>query len=339
DALSRLYENEATTKIVNRSHGDKVKSGKWTKHVIDKEGRKFWRFDSGKEVEIPDIGRRNELVEDAHVKTNHKGIEAVYYEMKDKFYWPGIKESIANKIKKCETCQINNRKTTGGCDFIATSRWMEKLALDIMFIENENLYVLVGIDYFTRLIGAVPIPDKRAETIIKCLEKWNEKGIKPEEIVTDNGREFVNDEMRKYTIKRRIKHNKVGVESHRSNGRVGRAIRTIRDGLIKNKNGTILERLDEVVKKYNNSYHNGIKCTPSEAYKDSTGKVSLENSGEGRYAKQFKRRFREEFKVGQRVRVAQRDNLGRKVKGVRGRFVRLGNVVDMFKGDSYLIRM
>ncbi len=339
DALSRLYEKDEKKAIVVRTHGDKIKARKWSKHTTDRGDMKFWRFDDGREVEIPGIDRRKELVKKAHNKTNHKGVEAVYYEMKNKWYRPGIKETIINVIKKCEVCQINNRKTLGGCDYIATSRWMEKLALDIMYIEEENQYVLVAIDYFTRIIGVVPIPDKSARTIIQCLEKWIERGIKPDEIITDNGKEFVNEEMRKYLIDREIKHNKVGVESHRSNGRVERAIRTIRDGLIKNQTGTILERLDVVLKKYNNSYHSGIKCTPSEAFRDSTGKAMIENSCKGRYAKQFKRRFREEFRVGQKVRVTQRDNLGRSAKGVRGRFVRLGIIIDIFKGDSYLVRM
>lgn len=58
-------------------------------------------------------------------------------------------------------------------------------------------------------------------------------GYYPEEVVTDNGREFDNVEFRKFCNEMGIKHNKVWVESHRSNGKLERVIGTIREGLLK----------------------------------------------------------------------------------------------------------
>ena len=70
--------------------------------------------------------------------------------MKKQWYWPGMKDQIKQAIKECGICSINNRKNTGGCEFIVTSRRLEKVALDIMEIESEKRYVLLGIDYYTR---------------------------------------------------------------------------------------------------------------------------------------------------------------------------------------------
>ncbi|KCZ80331.1 hypothetical protein H312_02268 [Anncaliia algerae PRA339] len=44
---------------------------------------------------------------------------------------------------------------------------------------------------------------------------------------------------------KRVKHEKIGVESHGSNGRVERAIGTLREELIKTKEGADEERVTE----------------------------------------------------------------------------------------------
>ncbi|KAI5177603.1 hypothetical protein PAEPH01_2493, partial [Pancytospora epiphaga] len=46
--------------------------------------------------------------------------------------------------------------------------------------------------------------------------------------ITDNGKEFCSGEFREMCEDKGIKHNKVGVESHRSNGRVERVIGIIK---------------------------------------------------------------------------------------------------------------
>lgn len=74
----------------------------------------------------------------------------MYYEIRKKFYWPGIKDQIEREIRSCETCQKYNRKTRGGCEFISTSRYLEKVAIDLIEFREEGAYLIVGIDYFTR---------------------------------------------------------------------------------------------------------------------------------------------------------------------------------------------
>lgn len=46
----------------------------------------------------------------------------------------------------------------------------------------------------------------------------------------------------------------------------------------------------------------------------------------------------EKFIEGQRVRVAQRENLGKAAKAEKGRFLKVGTVVKEAGNDSYLVR-
>lgn len=82
---------------------------------------------------------------------------------------------------------------------------------------------------------------------------------KPEEIISDNAKEFAGREFKDFGGGNQIVHGLVSVESHQSNGRVERAIRIIREELAKNKEGHLGERLKGTFETYNESYHEGIK--------------------------------------------------------------------------------
>ena len=94
-----------------------------------------------------------------------------------------------------------------------------------------------------------------------------------------------------YLPRKEIVRKKVSIEAHTSNGRVERAIRTIREALVKlDKDRTIKERLKEVGMSYNNTWHAGIKTTAYKAF-DKEEEVSQINRDDSKYAKTFK--FRE----------------------------------------------
>ncbi|KAF9763034.1 hypothetical protein NGRA_1564 [Nosema granulosis] len=79
----------------------------------------------------------------------------------------------------------------GGCDFIATRRKFEKVALDLMDIDGEKRYVLVGIDYFTRSLWGARMRSKETSSVFEVLKNWMCEDRFVEEYVTNNGKEFV----------------------------------------------------------------------------------------------------------------------------------------------------
>ena len=74
-----------------------------------------------------------------------------------------------------------------------------------------------------------------------------------------------------------------------------------------------------------------------EAYEGKAETAKRENGSDWRYQERFRKRHREEFAVGEEVRVARRENLGIETKGLKGRFVRKGVVKEVRDGDSYLV--
>ncbi len=259
--------------------------------------------------------------------------------MKFEYYWPGIMTNIEQVIKKCEKCQIYNRKKSGGCDFVSTRFYLEKVAFDLIDYRDIGKYVLLSIDYHTRMVWGTVLNDKRSSSIVEFILKLCRNGRKPMEIITDNGKEFSNEEMRELCVKLDISHRKISIESHRSNGRVERVIGTLREAILKSSLETFEEKVRESIEKYNNSYHCGIRCTPLEALGDETGHVMIENGPEGRYSRRFIARKRENFVRGQLVRVSKKENLKGISKYEKGRFLEVGRVLEACGGDSYIVRL
>jgi hypothetical protein len=72
---------------------------------------------------------------------------------------------------------MNNRKKSGGEDFVSTERAMQKMAIDLIDMRAEGVYVLVAIDYYTRAVRARAIQSKKAEVFVEALKeimtRWN----------------------------------------------------------------------------------------------------------------------------------------------------------------------
>ncbi|MGL5708896.1 MAG: hypothetical protein ACRDDF_11645, partial [Aeromonas sp.] len=177
------------------------------------------------------------------------------------------------------------------------------------------------------------------KTIVATIERFFKDEEWPDKIISDNAKEFCSQEYMDWCTRNSIERYTVAPESHRSNGRIERVIRTIRDALLKNDEVDLHKRLYQVIGSYNRSYHTGIKCSPQDALKDISGIANQENSSGGRYVKQFKSYKREIFEKGQQVRVSKSENLGTESKNLKGRFLRRGVIVNCMNGDSYLVKM
>lgn len=86
DALSRLHEKsmeekkkQANTKI----RGLEIKIGKWKKHAKVVDGITKWVHDDGRKVEVLKKEARKGLIERIHRVVHHRGVDSVYYRMKD----------------------------------------------------------------------------------------------------------------------------------------------------------------------------------------------------------------------------------------------------------------
>lgn len=159
---------------------------------------------------------------------------------------------------------------------------------------NKNYaYGLVIIDIYSRYLWVIPIKKKTGTDV---LEGFKKAGIKPRQITSDSGSEFLNSTFQQYLKKIGTEHRTVKIGDHNSLGIVDRVIRTIREKLRVlweiNNNFDWVSHIDKIVSQYNQTEHSTIKNTP---YSVIRGKMENEQKITGS-------KLLRKFPLGTRVR-------------------------------------
>ena len=133
-------------------------------------------------------------------------------------------------------------------------------------------FLLCVIDIFSKYAWVVPLKDKKGITITNAFQKiLKESNRKPNKIWVDKGSEFYNSSVKKW-----LKDNDIEMYSIHNEGKsvvAERFIRTLKNKIYKymtaiSKN-VYIDKLDDIVNEYNNTYHRTIKLKPVDV-KDNT---------------------------------------------------------------------
>ena len=177
--------------------------------------------------------------------------------------------------------------------------WVADLA-DMQIISKFNKgfrFLLCVIDIFSKYACVVPLKDKKDISIVSAFQKiLDDSKRKPNKIWVDKGSEFYNSHFRKW-----LKDNSTEMYSTHNEGKsvvAERFIKTIKNKIYKcmisiSKN-IYINKLDDIVDEYNNTYHRTIKMKPIDV-KDNTyiniDKEIIDNNPK--------------FKVGHHVRISK----------------------------------
>ena len=167
---------------------------------------------------------------------------------------------------------------------------------------NKNIkYLLCVIDLYSKCAWILPLKDKRSLSIVNAFQKiLNDFNRKPNKIWVDKGSEFYNSHFKKW-----LKDNNIEIYSAHNEGKSvvsERFIRTIKNKIYKymtsiSKN-VYIDKLDDVVDEYNNTYHRTIKIKPTDVkvnrYIDFDKEVNDKDP---------------KFKVGDHVRISKYKNI------------------------------
>ena len=131
------------------------------------------------EVAVPPPEDRLGIISEAHDSTigGHKGVAKMYHRVRERFFWPGIKEDIAEYVRTCESCQrkkLVRVKTKKPMKITTTpNKAFEVLEMDIVGLlpvtVSGNKYILTLQCNLTKYFDALPIPDMTAETVATAL--------------------------------------------------------------------------------------------------------------------------------------------------------------------------
>ena len=169
---------------------------------------------------------------------------------------------------------------------------------------NGVKYILMIIDVFSKYGWAIPLKTKTGIAVADALKKFFKKQSPPPAMLwSDKGKEFYNkhvaEELRKNNIKL------YSTENEEKASVVERWNRTIKTNMWKyfsaNNTKKYIDILDQLVDKYNNTYHRSIGCTPTVARQLSSYQHVFNNL----YAKKVEARKQHapKFQLGDQVRI------------------------------------
>ena len=182
--------------------------------------------------------------------------------------------------------------------------WGADLA-DMQLLRKYNKgirFLLCVIDIFSKYAWVVPLKDKKGASIViasqNILKQSNIQ--KPNKIWVDKGSEFYNASFKKW-----LQGNDIVMYSANNEGKsvvAERFIRTLKNKIYKymtsiSKN-VYIDKLNDIVNEYNNTYHTTIKMKPIDV-KDNTY-INIDKEVNNKVPK---------FKVGDRVRISKYKNI------------------------------
>ena len=179
------------------------------------------------QVIIPQKYRPN-ILNLAHNITmaGHLGVAKTKSRILAHFYWPGIFQDVANYCRNCSTCQYMNKghekMKAPLIPMPIISTPFERVGIDIVGPMNRsrkgNRYLLTICDYATRYPEAIPLSNIRTSTVANALLTVFARVGLPEEIVHDQGTNFMSAVMQTICTKLQITQLKATAYHQQTNG-------------------------------------------------------------------------------------------------------------------------
>ena len=143
----------------------------------------------------------------------HQGVVKTKQFLRVCFFWPGMDQAVEVTIKGCSACVLNqplNKYTPLQLVHLPHGPWV-KGAVDLVGSIDGNKYILTYIDYYSSYPEACILKEISSRKVIKVLTDIFSRFGYPEEIVSDNGKQFTSTEFEAFLKLCGIKHIRVTI--------------------------------------------------------------------------------------------------------------------------------
>ncbi|XP_003740380.1 uncharacterized protein K02A2.6-like [Galendromus occidentalis] len=219
------------------------------------------------------VSLRQRAIDIAH-RDAHQGIVRTKQRLRQIYWWPGMDSDTELAIKNCGICSSSERTATARTAPIVTTPWpssaWERLAVDIRGPDSscglQCRFAVVIIDYFSKWVEVELMAEVTAHKLVEMFRKLIHREGIPQEIVSDNGVQFISQEFTKMIEEFGIKHIKTPVYHPMSNGLCERFNRTLGGFLetAKHTGGDLRKKLVEMIGAYNSTPQATTGKSPAE---------------------------------------------------------------------------
>ena len=132
------------------------------------------------------------------VTAGHLGVKKTLHCVKQRYYWCGNSHDVKAWCLNCPKCSSRrkpHKKFQAPLHVYNVGAPLERLAMDVMgplpVTDQGNQYILVVMDYFSKWVEALAIPEQSAATVVHLLVTEVISRFRvPLQIHTDQGRNF-----------------------------------------------------------------------------------------------------------------------------------------------------
>jgi hypothetical protein len=176
-----------------------IEKGKSPRFCMDDNGTLWF----GKRLCVPeDKAIREEILCEAHESAYsiHPGSTKMYLDLKEKYWWFGLKRHVAEYVAMCDTCQrvkAEHQRPVGLLQPMKISEWKwDEVGMDFIVglphTQRGYDYIWVIVDHLTKVAHFLPVKTKYRSA--KLAELYMERivclhGV-PKKIVSDRGTQF-----------------------------------------------------------------------------------------------------------------------------------------------------
>ena len=189
---------------------------------------------------------------------SHQGISKCRERAASAIRWPGISRDITRFIDRCNTCRRNRptQREQPLRPVEVPGRPWEKVAMDIFHYKRNDYLVII--DYYSRWIEIKQFTNLTSVCVMNRVKTvCTTHGI-PDVLVTDNGRQFVSDQFRKFAKLWCFAQHTTNPSSPQENGMAERAVQTAKRWLD-------LDEPEIGLLNYHGSPHSAIGVSPAVA--------------------------------------------------------------------------
>ena len=183
----------------------------------------------------------NEILSLSHdlPASGHQGQDRTLQRCKQRFYWYNMTHDVKRFVASCSVCNRNkkpNRKAKWQLTPYHAGVPMERVHLDFLgplpTTKDDNSYILVMVDQFTKWVECIPLPSQSAEdTARAAINQFFSRFGFPFQIFTDRGTNFESNLFKQLCERLRIHKARTTAFRPSANGQVERFNRTLMDAV------------------------------------------------------------------------------------------------------------
>jgi len=218
--------------------------------------------------DITDKEKMLNIIEKEHLKNNHRGINEIFLEIKQLYYYPNLIKEIQKYINNCSICNAakydRHPIKYNLCLTETPEKQNDVIHMDIWFPQRNIMY-LTAIDKLTKYATCYYLKDRTWIFLLNAIKLRIQYLGKPNKIVTDN-------EFNILIIKQYLQDNDVQIHfttpyKKTGNSDIERLHLTLNEHIRlfnadPNNNDTVQEKVLKAIILYNNTIHSTTSVRP-----------------------------------------------------------------------------